>query len=508
MDILVNLLLIIPILAAVAMLLGAPGRLTGLVVSIFGLISSVILFLGYDADAGGMQFLTKIALIPSQGITYGVGIDGLTLTMILLTWIVAVAAFAVEQPQQDRPGLYNSCLLFIAAGANAAFLTTDLFWMYAFHELALIPTFLLIGIWGWGSDRQGAAWKVTLYLGLGSLILLAGLLALYLAMPEGQRTFDIPTMQAMASQGVIDAETQQWIYLLLLIGFGILVSLFPFHTWAPTAYAAAPTPAAMLHAGVLKKFGLYGLLRVANTMLPEGAAACSDLLLTLVLGNILFVGLAAISQRQFDLTLGYSSVMHMGYLFLAVAATNAMATQGAALLMLGHGLSVAALFAICGEIRSRTGTTLYSELGGLVKAMPILTFLTGFALFASIGLPGFANFAGELLVFFGAFSHQWQATGFGLIQYTVVAGLIGVVFSAVYMLRAYKSMCFGEPAGKALVASDINPGACYAVGTLIVALLLFGFLPSLLLQNFAPAEVAVTPATGSNSVVVAKVETP
>ncbi len=482
MDILPNLLLFIPLLAGLAILAGAPGRPTGLVISGFGLLATILLFAGYDTIGGGMQFVTKLPLIPSQGIHYGVGVDGLTLTVLLLTWLVALAAFSVEQPVSDKPRLFNACLLFIAAGANGAFLATDLFWLYVFHELALIPTFLLIGIWGYGSDRQGAAWKVTIYLGLGSLVLLVGLISLVLALPVV--TFDLEEIRLLLAEQPIDPAAQHGIFLLLLIGFGILVSLFPFHSWAPTAYSAAPTPAAMLHAGVLKKFGLYGLLRVAVPFLPAGAEACVDLLLILVIGNLLFVGLATIAQKQFDLTLGYSSVMHMGYIFLGVAAGNAISLHGAALLMLAHGLSVAALFALCGELRQRTGTTLYSELGGLVKAMPMLTLLMGLAVFASIGLPGFANFAGEILILFGAFGSLIDlGSGFSLIQWTVVAALAGVVISAVYMLRGYKAVCFGAEGEKSRVKTDIARSSCYAVGALVAALLVFGFLPQLILQT-------------------------
>lgn len=484
MAILPNLLLFIPIIGAVAILFGAPGRLTGLAISAFGLFATILMFLGYDTAAGGIQFATEVSLVASQGIGYGVGVDGLSLTVLLLTWLVGLAAFAVEAPVKDRPHIYNACLLFIAAGANGAFLSTDLFWFFVFHELALIPTFLLIGIWGYGSDRQGAAWKITIYLGLGSLILLAGLIMLVTSLPT--LTFNMAEMKAMLEANPIAYESQKWIFLVLLIGFGVLVSLFPFHTWAPSAYSAAPTPAAMLHAGVLKKFGLYGLLRVALPMLPEGAAACAELLLILLIGNLFFVGLAAVAQKQFDLTISYSSVMHMGYIFLGVAAANTLSTSGAAILILAHGLSVAALFALCGELRKHAGTTLYSELGGLVKKMPLLTLLLGLSVFASIGLPGFANFAGEIMIFFGAFGEQFTATEFGLFQWVTVVALFGVVLSAVYMLRAYKAICFGPPGEKSVVKADISKGSCYAVGGLVTALLVFGFAPHLILQNLNP----------------------
>jgi len=484
-EILTLILLFIPIIAALLIISGAPGRPTGIAVSLFGLLATLALLFNYDSTQGGIQFVTSFPLIPSQGITFGVGVDGLSLTVLLLTWLVALAAFGLKESIEDRPHLYYTCLLFIAAGANAAFLSTDLFWFFVFHEFALIPTFLLIGIWGNGSDRQGAAWKVTIYLGLGSLILLAGIIALVQSLPF--QTFDILEIQHLLSTHSIPAENQHWIFLLLLIGFGILVSLFPFHSWAPTAYSAAPTPAAMLHAGVLKKFGLYGLLRVALPFLPQGAEAWADLLLILLIGNLLFVGLATLSQKQFDLTLGYSSVMHMGYIFLGIAAANTLALHGSALLMLAHGLSIAALFAVCGYLRTQLGTTLYSELGGLVKAMPTLTLLLGFAVFASIGLPGFANFAGEIMILFGAFHTLFDpAHSFGLFQWTVIFALIGVVLSAVYMLRAYKAICFGEP-GERKAITDLPRPTTFAVGTLIAALLLFGFVPQLIL-HLLPAE--------------------
>ena len=183
----------------------------------------------------------------------------------------------------------------------------------------------------------------------------------------------------------------------------MLISLFPFHTWAPEAYASAPAPAAMLHAGVLKKFGLYGLLRIALPLLPEGAQHWNTLLIVLLLGNIIYVGLVTIAQKRLDWMLGYSSVMHMGYIFLGIASANLIGLNGAAILMFAHGISIALLFALAGEIRRRTGTLVFTDLGGLGKVMPFAGLAFGLATFASIGLPGFANFAAEVMIFFGAF---------------------------------------------------------------------------------------------------------
>src|SRR5262249_30188336 len=303
---------------------------------------------------------------------------------------------------EKSESLFYANLLFVAAGAIGAFSSLDLFFFYAFHELALIPTFLLIGIWGSG-NRFAAAWKVTIYLGLGSFVLLLGLILLYRSVPTTLRTFDLRALQTIAANGGIEAHAQNQIFLLLLIGFGVLISLFPFHTWAPEAYASAPAPAAMLHAGVLKKFGLYGLLRIALPLLPDGAQYWRTLLVVLLLGNIIYVGLVTIAQKRLDWMLGYSSVMHIGYILLGIALAKLIGLNGAAVLMFAHGLSIALLFAISGEIRRRTGTLAFSELGGLAKVMPFAGFAFGVAASAAIGLPGFANFAGEVMIFFGAF---------------------------------------------------------------------------------------------------------
>src|ERR1019366_6885103 len=224
---------------------------------------------------------------------------------------------------------------------------------------------------------------------------------LYQSVPVASRSFDIRTLQEAAGQ--IAPEAQRHIYLLLLIGFGILVSLFPFHTWAPEAYASAPAPAAMLHAGVLKKFGLYGLLRLALPLVPAGVSYWTSLLVILLLCNIIYIGLVTIAQKKLDWMLGYSSVMHMGYIFLGIASANLLGVTGAAILMFAHGLSIALLFAIAGEVRKRTNTMVLSDLGGLAKVMPLAGLAFGFGAFAAIGLPGFANFAAEVMIFFGAF---------------------------------------------------------------------------------------------------------
>ncbi len=443
-PLLLILLILIPLFAAAGILFGAPGRRTSLIASIANLLIAATLPFLYHPPRNGagphFDFVGGFAVVPQLDLKFLVGADGLSILMVLLATIVSVCAFAVPPRVEHSERTFYACLHFIVAGVIGAFVSLDLFFFYAFHELALIPTFLLIGIWGHG-DRQAAAWKITIYLALGSFVLLLGLIGLYLLVPAEVRTFDLRRLYELAREGAIPGgSAQKWIFLLLLLGFGTLISLFPFHTWAPTAYAAAPTSAAMLHAGVLKKFGLYGLLRVAVPLLPDGARYWVTLLLVLLVGNILYVGLVTIAQRRLDLMLGYSSVMHMGYIFLGIASLNSVGLSGAALLMFAHGLSIAVLFAVAGEIRHRTGTMRLDELGGLAKSMPFFAVIFSFATFASIGLPGFANFASEVMVFFGAFgSGGSHFNRFDRYQIATVCALWGVVISAVYMLRAYRA---------------------------------------------------------------------
>jgi NADH-quinone oxidoreductase subunit M len=486
MSFFVHLIYLAPLLGGFVILAGAPARKTALAVSAAAAVAALLVFVGYNHQVAGYQFLSRLTLVRAWDLKFLVGVDGLNATLLLLTALVGFTAVCLSPEVLEDPPRYLACVLFITAGAAGAFASLDLFFFYAFHELALIPTFLMIGIWGSG-NRQAAAWKVTIFLSLGSIVLLIGLIGLYLLPPPEQRTFDIIKLQQLASTGVFNGPGSRTVYLLMLIGFGTLVSLFPFHTWAPQAYASAPLPVAMLHAGVLKKFGLYGLLRVALPLMPESAKHWTSLLLVLLACNLLFVGLATISQKQLDLTLGYSSVMHMGYVFLGLATFNQIGLNGAALLLLAHGLSIAALFAVSGEIRRQTNTLDYRDLGGLAKTMPTLSVLFGMAMFASIGLPGFANFASELLVFFGAFKNSTPGAAFNGFQIVGVIALWGVVISAVYMLRAYRAVFLGERAPRWQTLKDMPLALSWPVALLVAALLFFGFAPQTVLQAVAPA---------------------
>src|SRR5947209_4216881 len=474
-----------PIVAAILIMIGAPARKMAVAASVLTLAATLLLLASFSPEQHDFQEVTSFPISSEWHLSFTTGIDGLSLALVLLAAIVTVAAVWFAGKIDKYQNAFYACLLFISGGAIGAFASLDLFFFYAFHELALIPTFLLIGIWGSG-NRVAAAWKITIYLAIGSFILLLGLILLYQSVPTASRSFDIRALRAAASLGQISGDAQRHIYLLLLIGFGILTSLFPFHTWAPEAYAAAPAPAAMLHAGVLKKFGLYGLLRLAIPILPEGARHWATLLVVLLLGNIIYVGLVTIAQKRLDWMLGYSSVMHMGYILLGLASFGVLGVTGAVVLMFAHGLSIALLFGIAGELRRRTGTLVFDELGGLARVMPFAGLAFGFGVFAAIGLPGFANFAGEIMIFFGAFRNGWEMGRFHIFQLATVLALWGVVISTVYMLRAYRNTFMGTIREQWDRLPDLRPALRVPSTLLVAALLCYGFFPQSLVPLVTP----------------------
>ena len=471
------LLVFLPIAAFIAILFGSPARLTAIAAAAINLVLGLVAVSSWKSAF--WAFSVPVLEKPALNLAFGFS-DGMSVIMVLLSVIVTLAAVLSGKAPAGREKLYFGSSLLISGGALGAFAATDLFFFFAFHELALIPTFLMIGILGRG-DRREAAWKITIYLGLGSIVLLAGLV--WLANITG--TYNMVAMVKAA--GSIDPVAQKGIAGLLIIGFGTLVSLFPFHSWAAPAYASAPAPVAMLHAGVLKKFGLYGLLRLAIPLVPEGLQFWLTPLLVLLLGNILWVGWVTISQKRLDLMLGNSSVMHMGYIFLAIAALiafpeNPLARSAAIVLMFAHGISIALLFGLADRIERNTGSLDLQDLGGLAKSAPGLAFLFGIAAMASIGLPGLANFSGEILVFLSAFKTYNGTSGLGPVQITCILSIWGVVISAVYMLRAYRNI-FQGPAVKATeAAADLTFADRIPATLLVLALFAVGLYPNLLLN--------------------------
>lgn len=475
-------MLLIPLVGIGLILLKSPPKLVAIAAALLNFSFSLVALMSFNSQLVGPQLGLNLPWVHLPGlpeIRFHIGLDGINLPLLLLTTTVTLAAVSVVPNDIKRPREFFSFLLFMSLGAIGAFVSFDLFFLYIFHEFALIPTFLLIGIWG-TQNRQFASMQLTLYLTLGSLVLLAGVLALVLALPVPLRSFDLQVLQHHLSQMPLSALSQKTIVGFLLVGFGTLVSLFPFHSWAAPGYAAAPPSVAMMHAGVLKKFGLYGLIRIAIPLLPGGLDAWLPWLLVALLGNIIYIGFVTLAQKELQTMLGFSSVMHMGYLFLGIAAANETSLSGVILLMVAHGLSAALLFGLAGEIQQRTAENRFAELGGLAKRAPFLATAFVIGSMASIGLPGLANFPGELLIFFGS----W----YRFAPHIMVFVLWGVVLGAVYQLRAVRKVFFGDLPAKFESITDVVGTAQRGPYVLLIAALLFlGFFPSILLQVITPA---------------------
>ncbi len=426
-----------------------------------------------SANALGYAFDCNYNLgLEAIGVYLHLGLNGVGLPLYLLASIVGLAAgLYALQSQAERKVDYLTLLLIMHGGLMGVFASVDVFFFYFFHELALIPTFIMIGLWG-GRGRRAAAMEMTIYLTLGAMLSLAGLIALHTT--SGKDTFDLITLRETFAQQAITGFTGETIAGLLLFGFGILVSLFPFHSWAPRGYAAAPSSAAMLHAGVLKKFGLYGLIQIAYPLLPAGMAHWSHALVWLALGNVLIIGFVTMAQRDLKLMLGYSSVMHMGYAFLGIATVSVMGISGAVMMMFGHGLSVALLFLLATSIHHRTNTYDMYEMGGLAKHAPVLSAFFVAGTMASIGLPGFANFWGELVIF----TALWNMS-----PWVCAVAVSGIIISAVYGLRAAARIFFGEETRRfseqlaVVPAKDLTWSEKVPALILLVALFVVGFWP-------------------------------
>lgn len=473
-------LILIPVLAAACIgLLKAPGRPTAVVSAALSLVLGLSAILLPESCS---ECLSTFGETPIQ-FTLALPLSRI---MVLLTVLVTFAAvLGMKAPDKDAERSWAVSALLLSTGAVGAFMSDNIIAFYGFHELALIPTFVMIGCYGRG-DRRTIAWTATLYLGLASMVLLAGLLILCTEM----HAWTFSGMAAAVQAGLMPS-TPVLISGLLLLGFGTLVSLFPFHSWAAPAYASAPTPIAMLHAGVLKKFGLYGLFTLASVfggLSGELFGAWNNLLLILLLGNVLWVGYVTICQTRLDDMLGNSSVMHMGYIFLAFAALiacngdNELAVKGASLLMLAHGLTIAMLFLLAGQIESQTKTLELDSMGGLAQKLPMLGFLFGLAGLASVGLPLLANFAGEFSIFVSAFAGWAPQTdclcsSLGPVQICVFFALWGLVISAVYMLRAFRRIFEAEVGHASERATKLTACDIIAACFLALFIVLFGILP-------------------------------
>ncbi len=483
----------LPLLAALLMVLVPRNfkfviRSLALLATFSSMVIALVMFCRFDPELAGHGFQfegTPHEWSPHIGLGYHVGVDGINLGLIVMGAIVAFAATCVSRRIVTREKEFYILLMLMAGGILGAFASLDLVCFYFFHELALVPTFIMIGVWGRGDNKNFAAYQITLYLSFGALLVLVGLLALYLQLPPGQRTFDIVAITNYFQSRQINAEAERWIFPLLLFGFGILVSLWPFHTWAPLGYASAPTPTAMLHAGVLKKFGLYGLIRIALPLMPYQAAKWVQILAFLCLGNILYCGLVAMRQRNLNLLIGNSSVAHMGFAFLGLASLSTIGISGTVLIMVAHGFLAALTFALSGYLDEELKTVDINQMGGLLRHLPFIGTVMMMAMLAGCGLPGFANFPGEMMVLFGSWGSP--ATGPASPVPPLVVGLAiwgALVIAGVYMLRAIREIWHGEKSWQA-ISDPTTVWRKLPYGLLLACLILLGCFPRLLTDSIA-----------------------
>lgn len=485
-----------PLAIALAIALGLPKRWSVKLAYVGFILPAVIAVLawigfGEAAKDHGYAFVTHYSTgLDGIGIGLKLGLNGIALPLFVLAGLVGMAAglYAI-QSQAERLKIYLMLLLIMQGGLMGVFASIDVFFLYFFHELALIPTFIMVGLWGsrGRSENSYAAMKLTIYLTLGAMLSLIGLIALYVK--SGANSFDLTSLRDYLASRPLGESVQNNLAGLLLLGFGILVSLWPLHTWAPLGYGAAPSSAAMLHAGVLKKFGLYALVQVALPLLPAGLGHWSHPLAWLaVVGNVLIVGLITIAQRDLKQMIGYSSVMHMGYAFLGIAAASTVGVGGVVLMMVAHGLSVALLFLLATSIYHRTHTFTMEDMGGLAQKAPVMAAFFVAGTFASIGLPGFANFWGELTIFVAL----WKFSP--LITALAVAG---VIISAIYGLRSAARVFFGPSTDAFTKVAAVHPPTDLRWSekipalVLLAALLFVGFWPKSLSE---PINAALTPA--------------
>ena len=477
-----------PLAIALAIALGLPKRLSLVAAGVgFALPAFLALhvwwYFGDAPKAHGYAFLTHYSTgLDALGISLELGLNGISLPLFVMAGSVGLAAgLYALQTQAERLKVYLMLLLIMQGGLMGVFASVNIFYFYFFHELALIPTFIMIGLWG-GRDRSYAAMKMTIYLTAGAMLSLIGLIAIYVR--SGAHSFNLIELREVLAAHPLGALLQQHIFGLLAFGFGILVSLWPLHTWAPLGYGAAPSSASMLHAGVLKKFGLYGLLQIASPLLPAGLGHWAHpIALLAAFGNVIVIGFVTMAQRDLKQMVGYSSVMHMGYAFLGLACGSVLGTGGVVILMVAHGLSVALLFLLSTSVHHRTGTFALDEMGGLAQKAPVLAALFVAATLAGIGLPGFANFWGELAIFVALWSYSPALTA---------VAVAGVVISAIYGLRAAARIFFGPPTEALQKASSQKPPADLTWGERLPALIL---LATLLFIGFWPKSIS----TGINA---------
>jgi NADH-quinone oxidoreductase subunit M len=470
-------------------------RWTATAATVPGLILSIALLAGFDPSVLKPQFVHRVSWIPAYNIEYFVGVDGLSITMVLLTTLLSflcmIASYGIEKALKG----YFALFLLLETGMIGTFVALDFFLFYVFWEVMLLPMYFLIGIWG-GPRREYAAIKFFLYTLAGSVLMLVALLYLYFT--PTPHTFDMTKLGSLVAG--IPIRIQVILWLALFIGFAIKIPAFPFHTWLPDAHVEAPTAISVILAGVLLKMGTYGILRINYGILPAATLTpASELFPWMgshsiafwVLGalgtlNIIYGALCAMAQQDLKKLVAYSSISHMGYVMLGMAAFTDQGINGAVLQMFNHGTITAMLFLLVGVIYDRAHHRDINGFGGLASIMPTYTFVTGFAFFAAMGIPGLSAFISEILVLLGAWGSDARIAG--ELQGLTVIAASAVVLTAGYMLWALQRMYLGAPNPKyADKGWEINGREIFTLVPLAIIVLVLGIYPKYILQLQDPA---------------------
>lgn len=475
---LVSVLLFAPV-AAAAFIFFLPSRAVrairavSLAAASVSLAAALWVFAAYDRAAGGYQFVDKAAWAPSLGIDYHAGVDGISAVLVLLTALCSFSGVMAAFSVRERVKEYFIFYLFLIAGCFGVLVSLNVFFMYFFYETAVIPVFPLIGAWGSGR-KEYASMKLTLYLTFGAVLALLAILALY--WQAGLGTFNFVVLENVLAANPLPPDFQKWAFPLIMVGFGVILTLWPFHTWSPIGYAAAPTSVSMLHAGVLKKLGAYLIIRLGITLMPYGARVWMPVVATLAAVNIVYCGLVAFTQKDLKYILGYSSCSHMGLILLGLAAMTPTALEGVVFYMFAHGVMAALGFALVGFIYEQTHTRELGDWGGLGKKVPFVATVFVMAALASSGVPGFANFIGEILILIGAWERYPIQT---------LCAAAGLVITAGYMLKTVRA-AFQGPINPRCAEVRDAAGAGRIPYALLAGVLLFaGLLPVTLLGTIS-----------------------
>ncbi|MGC2493019.1 NADH-quinone oxidoreductase subunit M [Candidatus Binatus sp.] len=478
-------LIFLPLIGALFILMQSEERAiwnSAFIFSLLPLALSFYVLYEFNPQSADYQFVEQYDWIPTFGISYHIGIDGISLFLVLLTTILITLSilYSGGGDIEERPREFCFFMLVLETGLLGTLLSIDLFLFYMFWEVMLIPMYFLIGIWGHGR-RIYAAIKFVLFTMVGSLLMLVGILYLvYQAHVHFNRTsFDLPLLY----QVPLTATEARWLFAAFAVAFAVKVPMWPLHTWLPDAHTNAPTAGSVILAGVMLKMGTYGFLRFAIPLFPTVAVEAIPLFMALAVVGIIYGALVAMMQPDIKRLIAYSSVSHLGFVMLGIFALNPQGIDGAIYQMLNHGVSTGGLFLLIGMIYLRRHTREISEFGGLWKSVPVYAAIFMVVMLSSIGLPGLNGFVGEFLIMLGAFIR---------IRLAVVIAVVGVILEALYMLWTYERVMFG-PIVKAVneTISDLN-GREIAVMVPVIALMLFmGLFPRPIISRMEPSVTAM-----------------